>query len=527
MDEKYDAFLSKFVHFETLIAQIPALPAWMSRMDSRSSKTFWDFAIGLTEMEQNFSALTARMCKFETYAASASNVSGSARYWPTFEQVDGSAAALSHGPGSSDDNRNTRRRLDPSSSAEDEQLRSAVLFRFPFEQNFKGITKWIDTLWEESDVLACNKAARIHCKAGSVSVRLVFETRGKFQDFVVRYKDDGIQCAIDSPFCCTNTTITVRQARSMEDREIGKQFVPRWKELADQLKVLFPDADDEGVFIIFALDARSQILSFKDRRNGIGKPVFKLAPLGNGQTFTLVTLDLSVLGISPKELQRVLSLKPTGLMCDGRSFGSALFRRLAGRGFFCLFLVWWVLHFAFSLIRGVAMHESSSCCREDALGDCGRPCDPLSCLLFIALLLQSIQSIVVQETPSAKDIDLTCSRTFLFNDATCFPVEPMSLDWLLDLSARFDLSCSSFSLGVPSDEQQRGDLPASTRSRWRQGCSSNTTADFAAYCRLGWMCSLPFRRHTVYYLEHQRSRWIDVFQTEEQRVQTQISQETL
>ena len=74
------------------------------------------------------------------------SVSGSARSWPALKQVDGSAAAGSHGPGSSDDNRNTRRRLDPSSITEDEQSRSAVLFRFSCEQYLKGITKWIDTL---------------------------------------------------------------------------------------------------------------------------------------------------------------------------------------------------------------------------------------------------------------------------------------------------------------------------------------------------------------------------------------------
>ena len=211
-----DALLSKFVHFETQIAQIPALTAWMSRMVSHITKTLGDFATRLTEMEQNFSALTARMCKFETHAASASNVSGSARSWPTLEQVDGSTAAGSHGPESSDDNRNTRRRLDPSSSAGDEQSRSAVLFRFPCEQYLKRTTKWIDTLWEESDMLACNKPVRIHCKAGSVSVRRVFETRGKCQDFVARYKDDGIPYAINSPFYCTNTTITVLKTERLE-----------------------------------------------------------------------------------------------------------------------------------------------------------------------------------------------------------------------------------------------------------------------------------------------------------------------
>ena len=56
-----------------------------------------------------------------------------------------------------------------------------------------------------------------------------FETRGTCQDFIVRYKDDGIPYAINSPFCCANTIITVRQSRSTEDRAIGKHFVPLWE----------------------------------------------------------------------------------------------------------------------------------------------------------------------------------------------------------------------------------------------------------------------------------------------------------
>ena len=77
--------------------------------------------------------------------------------------------------------------------------------------------------------------------------------------------------------------------------------------MADQLKVLFPEGDDEGAFIIPALDARSQVLSIRDRRNGVGKPVFKLASLGSVQTFSFVAPDLSVPGVSPEVLQRVLS----------------------------------------------------------------------------------------------------------------------------------------------------------------------------------------------------------------------------
>ena len=116
---------------------------------------------------------------------------------------------------------------------------------------------------------------------------------------------------INSPFCCAKTTITVRQSKSLQDREIGKQFSPLWRVLADQLKILFPDGDDEGAFIVPAIDTRSQVLSIKDRRNGVGKPVFKLAPFGSGQLFTLVAPDLCVPGVSCAVLQRVISRAST------------------------------------------------------------------------------------------------------------------------------------------------------------------------------------------------------------------------
>ena len=122
----------------------------------------------------------------------------------------------------------------------------------------------------KSNIPAHNKPVRIYCKAGSVSARLVFETRAKCQDFVARFQDDGtpygnygIPFEIDSPFCNAKTSIAVRQSKSLEDREIGKQFAPLWRVLAEQLKILFPDGDGEGAFIP-ALDARSQVLSIKD-----------------------------------------------------------------------------------------------------------------------------------------------------------------------------------------------------------------------------------------------------------------------
>ena len=120
------------------------------------------------------------------------------------------------------------------------------------------------------------------------------------------------------------------------------------------------------------------------------------------------------------------------------------------------------------LTRGVALHDSTSCSREDFLDECGRPCDTLSCLLLYELWLRCNQSILVQETQSAKLFDLTCFKTFPITAVTCSQVGPMSLDSPVDTFARSDCSRSSLSPEVLSDDQQRGALPASTRSRWRQ-----------------------------------------------------------
>ena len=148
---------------------------------------------------------------------------------------------------------------------------------------------------------------------------------------------------------------------------------------------------------------------------------------------------------------------------------SRLFCRLGSRGaFFCGFPFRWVLHSVLSLSRCVIVHGAASCFRDGSLSDCECTGETLSCLFFTALWLQSIQSVVVLEAQSTKDIDLTCFKTFPIKTTTCLQVGPMSLDWPSDPFARFDLSCSSLFLVVPSDEQQRGDLPASTRSRWRQ-----------------------------------------------------------
>ena len=153
--------------------------------------------------------------------------------------------------------------------------------------------------------------------------------------------------------------------------------------MADQLKILFPEGDDEGAFIVPALDARSQVLSIKDRKKRRSNlPLLEADRCSSLLHLTCVFLVFLMVCCN------LSSLKPTRSMCDGRPFASPLFRRLAGRGaFFCGFLFRWILHFVFHLIRGVALHESSSCSKGDSLVDCGRPCDPLCFHCFVAAKL--------------------------------------------------------------------------------------------------------------------------------------------
>ena len=144
----------------------------------------------ITNIEQTVGSLVARVTSLETNAASGSSGPDSTRSWNMLGQSTGSTATGSlgsHGPGSSGDNRNTRRRLDTSSSTADEHARSAVLLRFPCEQYHKGIAKWINALCEKANMPADIWPVSFHCKAGSTSVRLVFESRAKMSS----KKDNG------------------------------------------------------------------------------------------------------------------------------------------------------------------------------------------------------------------------------------------------------------------------------------------------------------------------------------------------
>ena len=108
------------------------------------------------------------------------------------------------------------------------------------------------------------------------------------------------------PFCSSSTFLSVRQSKSLEDREIGRRFAPLWRVLFTKLQEIFRERDAKDFFIVPALDARSQILSILDRRNGVGKPVFKLAQAGHEQPFDLTAPDLCVPRIPDDVLRHVI-----------------------------------------------------------------------------------------------------------------------------------------------------------------------------------------------------------------------------
>ena len=141
-----------------------------------------------------------------------------------------------------------------------------------------GFANWITSVWEKSNIPVSHNPVRIHCKAGSVSARLVFETRAKCQDFVGLYKDGGIPVKLT---VCSKekTTISVRQSKSLEDREIGEAICAFVESVGRTAQNSFLDGDDRGAFIVPALDARSQVLSIKNRSNGVGKKNVQTCPV--------------------------------------------------------------------------------------------------------------------------------------------------------------------------------------------------------------------------------------------------------
>ena len=199
-------------------------------------------------MEQSFSA---RMCKIKTGAVSTASVSGSpSGSWPLPGQVDGSTAAGSHDQGHP-------------------------------------------------------KKARIQ-DADSINSQDRNHICSSRQEFVARFRDHGLPYSVDSPFCNTSAAILVRQSTSPEDREIGRRFAPLLEVVAPKLQEIFPERDTEGKFVVPAPDFRAQVLSVFDSRNGVRKPVFRLAPVGHEQKFNVIAPGLNERQITDDVLRKLV-----------------------------------------------------------------------------------------------------------------------------------------------------------------------------------------------------------------------------
>ena len=297
----------------------------------------------------------------------------------------------SHGPGSSDDNRNTRRRLDTFSGPEDEQARSAVLLRFPCEQYHK--------------MPADNRPVTIHCKAGSTSVRLALLSDIKRMASSMRLT---VPVGASKQLLLSANPNPLKTGRLKDNLHLcGENWLTslKFSSLIEMTKV--HSSSQRSTLARMSSASKIEEMELENRcSNLLLLEAGKHLPLFNLSCLSLLFLLMCC---------NVFSLKPTRPMCDGRPLASLLFRRLAGRGaFLCGFPFRWVPHFVLSLTRSVPLHDSTSCSREDSLDECERPCDTLFCLLFSAPWLRCNYSILVQETQSAKDLDLTCFTTFPF-----------------------------------------------------------------------------------------------------------------
>ena len=108
---------------------------------------------------------------------------------------------------------------------------------------------------------------------------------------------------------------------------------------------------------------------------------------------------------------RAIRLRIARPMCDGCTFASWPFCRLAGRRLFFLCDVpfWWLLQVAFYLCRRQTLHDHVPRDREITQTQCSRPYGTASCYLHTAIWLGKCQSILTQVEHSG-DPQLVCHR---------------------------------------------------------------------------------------------------------------------
>ena len=82
-----------------------------------------------------------------------------------------------------------------------------------------------------------------------------------------------VHCATAEPLSLFASPRYLKTKKSEFDLRFCGKF---WQQSSKN----FSDRDDTGTFIVFAIDVRSQVHTIKDRRNGVGKPVFQFVQFG-------------------------------------------------------------------------------------------------------------------------------------------------------------------------------------------------------------------------------------------------------
>ena len=116
----------------------------------------------------------------------------------------------------------------------------------------------------------------------------------------------GLPYSVKSPCCIAKSRTLVRQSRSSEWREIDRRLAPLWGIFAAKLKEQLTLRKTPKAHALFQpLDFRTQVLDVFDRRNGIGKSVFRFAPVGDDDMYC-ISLDVSVPNMSVDVLQQLV-----------------------------------------------------------------------------------------------------------------------------------------------------------------------------------------------------------------------------
>ena len=271
--------------------------------------------------------------------------------------------------------------------------------------------------------------------------------------------------------------------------KLENNLCPCGELFADELRTLFPEGDDQGPFVVPTLDARSQILSVKDRRNGIGKLVFKLAPFEVDTHLPWCLLVCAFLVLLMK-CCKGLSLKPARSGCDGRPFASPLFRRMAGRGaLFRGFPFRWSLHIVLSVVHSIFTRAIRARCEDELLDVYIRPGNEAADFFFTAVWLQRSWSILIQDSQPARDLDSTCYNALIGEIATCSQMVPPFLECPMNLNGgRQRHTATWISSCGPTLQLETGRTSPTSNTAWR--------------CTTGYIWLFPCRRTT---LEHKRT----------------------